>query len=72
MIATMKAEMKTVHQQLAKLLEQSELTSGMYIRVHGENLIMGRTEENAPASPPLHDDRARLTRLSSTRYGLSG
>ncbi len=70
MIATMKVAMQSAQQQLTNLLEQHELTAGMYVRVHGDNLIMGRTEPGSK-SPSPDDDRVRLTRMSSTRYGLS-
>ena len=70
MIATMKAAMQTAQQQLTKLLEQHELTAGMYVRVHGDHLIMGRTEPGSRTASS-DDDRVRLTRMGSTSYGLS-
>jgi hypothetical protein len=69
MSATMKASMQSTKGELSKLLEQHELTAGMYLRVHGDNLIMGRTDDSG--SDPINEDHVRLTRLSSKQYGLS-
>jgi len=57
--------------QLTTLLEQSEVTAGMYVRVHGDHLILGRREPVGPAGELEDTDRVRLTSLSSSSYGLS-
>jgi hypothetical protein len=67
----MKAKMEQARQQLALLLEQHSVTSGMSIRVRGDHLILGRGDTLAPSTKPEDDDRVRLTRLSSRSYGLS-
>jgi hypothetical protein len=67
----MKPMMQTDRDRLAKLLEKHRLTAGMYVRVHGDHLIMGRKEKFDPDSEAVDDDRVRLTRLSAARYGLS-
>jgi hypothetical protein len=63
--------METARVQLTKLLESHELTAGMYVRVHGDNLIVGRREPAGLQGKPENDDRVRLTRLNTTIYGLS-
>jgi len=66
----MKPGMEQAQLQLTRLLEQSEITAGMYVRVHGNHLIVGRKEPLGPGE--LDDtDRVRFTRLSSRSYGLS-
>jgi hypothetical protein len=67
----MKAEMRMPQSQLTRLLESHELTAGMYVRVHGKNLIMGRRELMRPDGEMEDSDRVRLTRLSASTYGLS-
>jgi hypothetical protein len=67
----MNASMRLAHSQLAKLLEANELTAGMYVRVHGDNLIIGRRELEASAISVEDDDRVRLTRLGACSFGLS-
>ena len=67
----MKAKMVQAQVQLSELLEQTSVTSGMTLRVHGEHLILGRPEADTVASKPHNDDRVRLTRLSNTTFGLS-
>ncbi len=57
--------------QLEKLLESNKLTAGMYVRVHGDNLILGRREALGPAGEMEDEDRVKLTRLSTSIYGLS-
>lgn len=57
--------------QLAKLIEHHTVTAGMSIRVHGDHLILGRLDPQAPSQIPQHDDRVRLTRLSTRTYGVS-
>jgi len=65
----MKAHLETAQRKLTQLLEENEVTSGMYVRVHGDHLIIGRNEEVTADLP--RDDRVRLTRLSPRTYGLS-
>jgi hypothetical protein len=67
----MKTAMRIAHSQLARLLEAHEPTAGMYVRVHGDNLILGRREPFGSDSKLADDDRVRLTRLNSSSYGLS-
>ena len=63
--------MQTVQQRLVKQLEAHKQTAGMYVRIHGDNLILGRQERFGPTADLEDDDRLRLTRLNNTRYGLS-
>ena len=67
----MKAEMRFAQSKLTRLLEAHEQTAGLYVRVHGENLILGRREPLGPDGEMENDDRVRLTRLSASTYGLS-
>ena len=43
----MKFEMVAARDSLERLLAQNDATSGMYVRVYGKNLIMGREETYA-------------------------
>ena len=61
----MNQPMRTAQAQLALLLQADPVTAGMYVRVHGDHLIAGRSE------PPENDDRVRFTRLAANRYGIS-
>jgi hypothetical protein len=67
----MKAKMLAAQSKLQSLLEQHELTTGMYVRVYGDHLILGRAETLPGSSDPENIDRVRLTRLSSSTWGLS-
>jgi len=83
----MKPEMRFAQSNLTRLLEAHEQTAGLYVRVHGENLIVGRREplgpvrslrtrtgeggRGRPDGEMENDDRVRLTRLSTSTYGLS-
>ena len=67
----MKAKMIQAQAQLSELLEQQSVTSGMTLRVHGDHLILGRTDPDAVECKPHDNDRVRLTRLSNTTFGLS-
>lgn len=60
--------METARARLVPLLEDNELTAGMYVRIHGDHLILARSDPGADDDPT---DRVRLTRLSASRYGLS-
>lgn len=66
---------KSQRQQLAQgrleeLLEKNPITEGMYVRSHGDHLIVGR-EERGPDGEREPLDRVRLTELGRARYGLS-
>ena len=67
----MQAHMKAAESKLKGLLEAHEPTAGLYVRVHGDNLILGRHEPIGPNGQLEDDDRVRLTRLSACLYGLS-
>jgi hypothetical protein len=67
----MKTEMRTAESKLKGLLEAHERTAGLYVRVHGDHLILGRREPLGPNGEMEKDDRVRLTRLSASAYGLS-
>lgn len=67
----MKPGMAIRQSQLQKLLESNKLTAGMYVRVHGDNLILGRREALGPAGEMEDEDRVKLTRLGTSIYGLS-
>lgn len=66
----MKPGMNTAHERLLELLEANEITAGMYVRVHGDHLIVGRNELG-PDNAQLAEDRVRLTRLGPRSFGLS-
>jgi hypothetical protein len=53
------------------LLETHQPTAGMYVRVHGDHLILGRQEPIGPSGQLETDDRVRLTQLAPSSYGLS-
>jgi hypothetical protein len=67
----MKPGMDIAGSELTKLADGCELTAGMYVRVHGDNLILGRRAPVGPSSELEEDDRVRLTRLNASTYGLS-
>jgi len=67
----MQANMREAESKLKGLLEAHEPTAGLYVRVHGDHLILGRREPIDPNGPLEDDDRVRLTRLSTSTYGLS-
>jgi hypothetical protein len=69
MTATMNDKMRAAQAQLTELLETNNLTAGMYVRVHGDHLIVGRREEGRQGGS--RNDRVRLTRLDNGSYGLS-
>jgi len=64
----MKAAMEAARARLVPLLEHNPLTAGMCVRIHGDHLILARSD---PGSQAEATDRVRLTRLSASRYGLS-
>ena len=63
--------MQAAQAELQCRLETHDLTRGMYVKTRGDHLVMGRAERFAPDLDPEDDDRVRLTRLSSSTYGLS-
>jgi hypothetical protein len=67
----MKPAMQTACSCLTKLLAGRTPTAGMYVRVHGDHLILGRRERFGPNGEMEDDDRVRLTRLATSRYGLT-
>jgi len=67
----MNSAMQRAQGQLAKLIEHDAITAGMSIRIHGDHLILGRSDPEAPSRTPQDDDRVRLTRLSTRSYGVS-
>ena len=70
-MAADKHKMRQAKAQVEKLLEKSQSTAGMYVRVYGDNLIIGRRESYDLNLPPENSDRVRLTRLGTSSYGLS-
>jgi len=67
----MKTAMRAAESKLKPLLEAHEPTAGLYVRVHGDHLILGRREPIGPNGEMDKSDRVRLTRLSAAVYGLS-
>lgn len=67
----MKKDMENDRSKLQRMLEQQEPTQGMYVRVYGDHLIIGREEPEGPQGQMTKEDRVRFTRLGSSRYGLS-
>lgn len=53
------------------LLEEHECTRGLYARIQGKQLVLGRKETLGPDSKPEDDDRVRLTHLGGDSFGLS-
>ena len=54
-----------------RLAQSNELTVGMYVRVRGDELILGRQEPIGPQGQLEPDDRVKLTHLGGNTYGLS-
>ena len=67
----MKTEMRIAESKLRGLLDAHEPTADLYVRVHGDHLILGRREQIGSSDPMENDDRVRLTRLSASTHGLS-
>lgn len=65
----MKTEMTFACSELERLLESSPATKGMYVRVHGKNLIVGR--EESFGTDVEHVDRVRFTRINQVRFELA-
>ena len=67
----MNESMRAAEAQLHRLLQTNDLTVGMYVRVRGDHLIVGRQEPTGPAGAIEDNDRLRFTRLHPGRYGVS-
>jgi len=67
----MKMAMQAAESKLKGLLHAHDRTAGMYVRMHGDHLILSRREPIGPNGEFENDDRVRLTRLSADTYGLS-
>jgi len=67
----MKTEMRVAESKLRGLLNTHEPTADLYVRVHGDYLILGRCEPFGSSDQMENNDRVRLTRLSASTYGLS-
>lgn len=52
----MKTATRLAQSQLNELVESSQPTAGMYVRVHGDHLILGR-----PQVTPRATDNKRMT-----------
>lgn len=66
-----RARREAAKQRLEGLLSESPLTEGMYVRTHGDHLILGRHESFGPDGASEADDRLRLTARNAASYGLS-
>lgn len=51
--------------ELETLIERHSATEGMFVRVRGANLTLGRVDDDGA------EDRVRLTRLGPNSYGVS-
>ena len=67
----MKRNMEPPRLQLSRLLEAHEPTVGMYVRIYGDHLIVGRALALEEEQKKERDDRLRLTRIRSRSWGLS-
>jgi len=67
----MQMNMRLAESKLKGLLEAHQPTAGMYVRVHGDHLILGRQEPIGPSGQVENDDRVRFTHLAASSYGLS-
>jgi hypothetical protein len=67
----MNERMRAAQTKLAKLLQADQATAGMYVRVHGDHLIVGRNQEGGADRSAENDDRVRFTSLGAHHYGLS-
>ena len=63
--------MRAAQQSLSRFLEAGETTRGMYVRIYGKHLIVGREEPFGPNGQLEKSDRVRLTRLNASSYSLS-
>ena len=65
----MNFEMTAASSHLTRLLEKNPATAGMYVRVHGKNLIVGREETFGGEVERI--DRVRFTRVNQVHYELA-
>ena len=56
---------------LEQMLSGNPRTEGMYVRIWGDHLIIGRHEPWGPNGETEADDRLRLTALNHSSFGLS-
>ena len=73
-LVTMTASMKPTEiarSKLVTLLEQNAITAGMSVRIYGDQLILGREYVQSAGAKPETVESVRLTRLTSSTYGLS-
>ena len=66
----MKPGMQRAKLEIEELIEREDVTAGMAVRVHGDNLILVRQEE-AASGEMVFDERVRLTRMTRSAWGLS-
>ena len=59
----MRTDMRIAESKLPDLLAAHERTAGLYVRIHGDHLILGRREPIGPDGDMENDDRVRLTSL---------
>jgi len=67
----MKPGMDRALSTLQSLLDADDITSELYVRAHGDHLILACEVDEMDSGEPVLEDRIRLTRLSNTRWGLS-
>jgi hypothetical protein len=70
MTASMKPT-EIARSKLVTLLEQNAITAGMSVRIYGDQLILGREYVQSAGAKPETVESVRLTRLTSSTYGLS-
>lgn len=66
----MNQQMRMAQSKLLELLQEDQITAGMYVRVKGDHLIAGRNE-CVGADNMETDDRVRFTKLGTNHYGVS-
>ncbi|MBU2689735.1 MAG: hypothetical protein KJ970_02330 [Candidatus Eisenbacteria bacterium] len=66
-----KTKMQAALTTLTRLLEENKLTAGMSVIIHGDHLILRRSEVIEQGTKSVNVDLVRLTRLNASRYGLS-
>lgn len=67
----MRPLMKDAQARLIELIDQNEITKGLYVKTRGEHLTLGRAETSPEDAERTSDDRIRLTHLGDSRFGLS-
>lgn len=53
------------------MLDVHESTRGLYVKIRGKKLILGRRETHGPGQEPDDDDRVRLTPVGRDSYNLA-